>query len=464
MLSKHSDTIASGGHTISAEGIHPNVHFICRCLREQGYDALLVGGAVRDLLLGRQPKDYDLATSAPPDAVRRLFRNARLIGRRFRLVLLRYPNMSVEVSTFRREPLDKENGMIHRDNRYGTWREDARRRDFTINALAFDPLAQVLHDPVGGLKDLERGRIRTIKPPRESFTEDPVRMLRAVRFKVRLGFEIDPQCEAAIADKLHLLNDVKRHRLAEEIQRFLTCGQAVPAYREFDRLGLLRPLLGIEAHRWFVSARALRDPLAAMEPLLAELDRWMAAGGEPIAPTVAQLGLLTSLALERYQRYLLGADLQDQPVKVGRSKKQMPRILAEWGMLNGQIAPALAIVDAARVLVRAGGKPLRDPGAADALPGIREALLLLATLRNVRGHSLEFVEKALHNLHRLPDLPILDHPRPANRPPRRRPVARSRSHRPWPRGKPVPTLPRRRPDSRVARHGKRSTGRNTDGK
>ena len=206
-------------HAIEAGSIHPNVHYICRRLADHGHLALLVGGAVRDLLLGIRPKDFDLATSARPEEVERLFRNARIIGRRFRLVLVRYPDMLVEIATFRAEPGRLKNGMILRDNRYGTMEEDVRRRDFTINALTLDPLEGKLYDFVGAMDDLRAGIIRTIKPPEDSYREDPVRMLRAVRFQCRLGLKIDPECQRAIPPAAKLLGEVSRHRLADELQR-----------------------------------------------------------------------------------------------------------------------------------------------------------------------------------------------------------------------------------------------------
>lgn len=399
-------------HSIRPADIHPNVLFVCQRLREHGHTALVVGGAVRDLLLGRHPKDFDLATSARPEVVKGLFRNARIIGRRFRLAQLRYPNMAIEVATFRGEPRDKRQGMIRRDNRYGTSEEDARRRDFTINALTFDPISLTLYDYVGGLPDLRAGRIRTIKPPHDSIREDPVRMLRAVRFKVRLGFTIHPECEAAIGELAPTLREVKRHRLAEELQRFLTRGNAEAAFHEFDRLGLLHPLLDMRPHRWFFAPQALKGPLHRLEPYLRRMDAWVAQGGEPIAPTVALLGVLAALGHDAYRAWLRGDEPRDMGSLLRNLRTRFPQMLSEWGLLNGQVVPALAIQEAARALVGSGGALLRNREEAARVSGIREALLLVAVLRDVLEVPDAWVQQALPELAQLPDLPILDHPRP----------------------------------------------------
>ena len=399
-------------HSIRAADIHSNVHFVCQRLHEHGHTALVVGGAVRDLLLGRSPKDFDLATSARPEAVKRLFRNARIIGRRFKLVQLRYPSMSMEVATFRGETRDKRKGIIQRDNRYGTSEEDAKRRDFTINALTLDPLTLTLYDYVGGLEDLRERRIRTIKPPRESFLEDPVRMLRAVRFEVRLGFRIDPPCETAIRSMARLLSEVTRHRLDEEIQRFLTRGNAEATYREFDRLGVLQPLLELAPHAWLLAAQSLEAPLERMLPYLRRMDAWVAEGREPIPPTVALLGLLVTLGDDAFRSFARG---EAQPAFERQLRARLPQMLSEWGLLNGQVVPAMAILEAARRLTGTRGRLLDDLEEAGRTQGIREAVLLRAVLRDVLDLPEEDVLPSLKHLPRLPDLPILDHPRPLHR-------------------------------------------------
>ena len=393
---------------IAARDIHHNVHFICRRLQDKGHTALLVGGAVRDLLLGRPPKDFDLATSAHPDAVKRLFKNARIIGRRFRLVLIRYPTTTIEISTFRGESSDKKGGMIHRDNRFGPWEEDMMRRDFTINALFYDPIAKSLYHPPRALEDLEKRIIRTIKSPAASFTEDPVRMLRAARFKVQLGLNIESSALKAIAEVKDRLDQVSRHRLADQIQRLLVGGGAFEIFRELDRLGLLTGLLESRRHRWFFASQVRQHPMARLTPFLRRMDQWGNIHSEPIPPTVALLGLLWTLSDDPQRHRLAGNDSG----KSGDYLGKLAGMLAEWGLLNGQVAPALIILGRARVLARESGR-----GASISfshIQGNREAILLLAILAGEISMDDNFLAAGLAALPSLPDLPILDHPRPAS--------------------------------------------------
>ncbi|MFI5399998.1 MAG: hypothetical protein ACHQZQ_02970 [SAR324 cluster bacterium] len=407
---------------IRQAAIHPHVLYICQTLHRRGHKAYVVGGAVRDLILGRRPKDFDIVTGARPEEVRAVFRNARIIGRRFRLCLLRFGDMKVEVSTFRGLPRRGSDGMIRRDNTYGTPREDAFRRDFTCNALALDPIQLTIVDHVGGLADLKARHIRTIAPPAVSFSEDPVRMLRAIRFQLRLGFSLDAEVAHAIRRQAETLRQVTRHRLADEAQRFLTAGLARSTLTEFERYGLLRPLLGLEDYGWFFDPAAVAHPLTALGGFLERLDRWSAEGPEPLPPTVVLLGLLVTLARPEFRAYLApapargsvpGSPLDARTVR--RFKRELPPMLLEWGLLRGQVVPALSILGAARLLLRsahkaggAGRKVHRAPRI-----GEREAWLLLGIVGPDLGADLESVKEGLARLHELPDLPILDHPRPA---------------------------------------------------
>ncbi len=398
---------------IRQAAIHPHVHHICATLQKQGQQALIVGGAVRDLILGRQPKDFDIVTSAKPEQVKRVFRNARIIGRRFRLCLLRFGDMKVEVSTFRGLPRSGADGMIHRDNTYGTPREDAFRRDFTCNALTLDPLSMTIIDYVGGLEDLQARRIRTIAAPPVSFAEDPVRMLRALRFSVRLGFALDPALERAIVESAPTLRQVKRHRLADETQRFLTSGLARATFDQFAQRGLLEPLLALEEYGWFFSPEALDNPLAALSGLLAKLDRWVGAVHEPLPPTVVLLALVVTLAKPEFRAYLGAAGANPHAKLLGRYKRDLPKMLAEWGLLRGQVEPALRILGAARLLLSQ-----QSESAARTRPpqmGEREAWLLLGIVGDLLGADPDTVRQGVERVHELPDLPILDHPRPTRR-------------------------------------------------
>lgn len=217
-------------------------------LQRHGHEAYLVGGCVRDLLVGLKPKDFDVATSAHPRQVRRLFpRNSHIIGRRFRLVHIRYGKDTViETATFRSEPQQSEDGedlLIKEDNTYGTAIEDARRRDFTVNGLFLDPTSERIIDWVGGLEDLEAGLLRTIGDPQVRIPEDPVRILRAIKFATRLGFRIeqatwDAMCEGAIG-----LERSAPPRVLEEILRLLRSGTALGAFQKMRQCGALSVLL-----------------------------------------------------------------------------------------------------------------------------------------------------------------------------------------------------------------------------
>lgn len=234
-------------HPISRRDIDPNVLKVLYRLIGAGYIAYLVGGSVRDLMMGQQPKDFDVATSAHPHQVRDLFRNSRLIGRRFRLVHVFFGQQNIEVATFRRraeEPLpDTDDPLIRQDNTFGTPEEDAFRRDFTINALFYDPATFRVIDYVNGATDIQARLIRTIGDPELRMREDPVRMIRAVRFAVKLGLDIEQATLAAIERHRGDLVKASVPRLVEETYRTLTLADADLALMLLQRLGLLELLL-----------------------------------------------------------------------------------------------------------------------------------------------------------------------------------------------------------------------------
>ena len=202
---------------------------VVRRLARSGYKAYLVGGCVRDLLLDRTPKDFDIATSATPNEIRGLFRNCRIIGRRFRLAHIFFGPKIIETSTFRANPRngDEADLLIQRDNVFGSATEDAQRRDFTINGLFYDVEAEQVIDYVGGSSDLEVRLVRTIGNPNIRFQEDPVRMLRAIKFAARLDFEIEPQTYAALLRHRGEVLKCSSARVLEEIYRLLRSGAAV---------------------------------------------------------------------------------------------------------------------------------------------------------------------------------------------------------------------------------------------
>ncbi len=213
-------------------------------LQRAGHEAYLVGGCVRDLLIGRRPKDFDVATSATPNEVKRLFRNGRIIGRRFKLVHIHYGENIIETSTFRCEPreVDEEDLLIREDNEFGTAAEDARRRDFTVNALFLDPDRAAVHDWVDGLEDLEDRVLRTIGEPHVRFQEDPVRILRAVKFATRLDLEIAEATWDAMLANADQLDRAAPPRVLEEILRLLRSGSALGALKMLRACGALEEL------------------------------------------------------------------------------------------------------------------------------------------------------------------------------------------------------------------------------
>ncbi|MEA3411282.1 MAG: polynucleotide adenylyltransferase PcnB [Pseudomonadota bacterium] len=235
-------------HGITRASISEQSLKVLQGLNGAGYEAYLVGGGVRDLLLGREPKDFDVVTDARPEQVRKLFRNSRLIGRRFRLAHVYFGRNIVEVATFRAAPgsdggesLLRE-GRIIRDNAYGTIDEDALRRDFTINALYYNIRDNTVLDYAGGGEDLKHGLIRLIGDPDTRYREDPVRMLRAVRFAAKLGFRIDPESERPLRELGPLLEDIAPARLFDEVLKLFQGGFALDTFEVLRHYGLFERL------------------------------------------------------------------------------------------------------------------------------------------------------------------------------------------------------------------------------
>src|SRR4051812_18407078 len=212
-------------HGLSRDAISPAAAKVCTVLRDGGFSAYVVGGAVRDLLLGIVPKDFDIATDARPEQVKPLFRRALIIGRRFRLVHVMLGPETVEVSTFRSaDPQTSEkdeHGRVLRDNVFGSQEDDARRRDFTVNALYYDPLTEEIVDFHGGLADLKKRVLRVIGDPATRYREDPVRMLRAVRLGAKLGLTLDSATRAPIRRLAPLMERVPPARLFDEMLKLL---------------------------------------------------------------------------------------------------------------------------------------------------------------------------------------------------------------------------------------------------
>jgi poly(A) polymerase len=229
-------------HQIDNHDIDSDAVRVIKRLKRSGFEAYLVGGAVRDLLIGRKPKDFDIATNALPKQVRKLFSHSRIIGRRFRLVHIYYTGKNkeqkiFEVSTFRAGGGDQTNNI------YGTLAEDVWRRDFSLNALFYCPLKQIIIDYVDGVNDIRSGRIRTLSDPAVSFTEDPVRMIRGIKYAAATGFQLPGALTGMIKKRRQELRRCSPERVTEEVYKILASGYAAEAFKLAFRLRLLEVML-----------------------------------------------------------------------------------------------------------------------------------------------------------------------------------------------------------------------------
>lgn len=294
--------IPASDHQIDSSRISRKALQVVERLREAGFQAYIVGGAVRDLLLGARPKDFDVATDATPEEVDALFKNGRLIGRRFKLVHVRFGREIIEVATFRgsaspantgaevdddaeetNEPeadsenpstdavTDDDSGRILRDNVYGTMEEDALRRDFTINALYYCPADDVVYDYANGIQDMDEGYVRFIGDPVTRYREDPVRMLRAVRFAVKLHFDIHPDSEQPLHDLNQTLADIPAARMFEEVLKLFHSGKGLDCYDELRHFGLYDYLFPRVKNR--LSAKTSEFPESLIRLALSNTDQ-----------------------------------------------------------------------------------------------------------------------------------------------------------------------------------------------
>lgn len=231
-------TYSLKSNTIDQHAFDADAVAIVQKLQENGFEAYLVGGCVRDVLCGYQPKDFDIATNARPEQVRKIFRSTLVIGKRFRLAHVRVRAKVFEVATFRAGAPDEE-GLITADNRWGTIEEDAFRRDFTINALYYDPTEQTILDYVGGYDAIQHKQLTTIGDPMTRFRQDPVRMLRLIKFMARFGFYPDSATWEALVDDPSLLQQSAPPRVLEEMLRMLESGRATLFFRLMYTAGLL---------------------------------------------------------------------------------------------------------------------------------------------------------------------------------------------------------------------------------
>ena len=363
--------VSRADHTISRRDVDPDALKVLYRLHEHHFVAYLVGGSVRDLLLGRRPKDFDIGTSAHPHQVKKLFRNCWIIGRRFRLAHVKFGAKTIEVATFRRQvaasaltpeieaatagPADiiapgeypppgdsgprrrAEDRLIQRDNSYGTPEEDAFRRDFTVNALFYDIGTFSIIDYVGGLQDLDERLIRCIGDPDVRFLEDPVRMLRAVVLAARLQFSIDEPVLDAISTHAHEIAQSAPARMVEEFYKILRSGHAEDAFRQLRKTGLLREIAPEMTH-------GANDPLWRA---IAAVDRYRArfvSAPESLTNAILAGTLLQPLGIVGRRRF--SADALERRVELGmlpisrRDVEQLQQILAlQPRLLDRQASP-----------------------------------------------------------------------------------------------------------------------------
>lgn len=321
-------------HGIRREQIQGCALKVTDALAREGYAAFVVGGAVRDLLLGRQPKDYDVATDATPDEARRLFRRSRVIGRRFQIVHVYCGADQIEVTTFRAATPQNEDeedesrviaadGMLLRDNVWGSQEEDAARRDFTVNALYYDPVKQEVWDWHGGVEDARNKVLRMIGDPTQRFREDPVRMLRAARFAAKLDFRVDPATRAPIPGLAAMLERIPASRLFDEMMKLLLSGHAERGVKQLRAEGLhhgvlpmLDAILDHPERKNFLHAALhetdlrIRDGLSTSPAFILACLLWYDMRGEVAKKQAAGLSEQVALheamdiALERQRRAL----------------------------------------------------------------------------------------------------------------------------------------------------------------
>ncbi|MEH6434941.1 polynucleotide adenylyltransferase PcnB [Massilia sp. DD77] len=288
-------------HQIDPKNVSANAVRVTQTLQEAGYKAFVVGGAVRDLLLGVKPKDFDIATDATPEQVKRLFRRAFIIGRRFQIVHVMFGQDLLEVTTFRGNGSDNapkdEHGRVLRDNSFGPQHEDAARRDFTINAMYYDPATQSVLDYHGGIEDIRAKTLRIIGMPEARYREDPVRMLRVVRFAAKLGFTIEPTTRAPIPVMAPLIDNVPAARVFDEMLKLLLSGHALACLKELRSAGLhhgLLPLLDV----------VLEQPIGMKFVTLAlESTDGRVKAGKGVSPGFLFASLLWHQVLEKWNAY-----------------------------------------------------------------------------------------------------------------------------------------------------------------
>lgn len=392
--------IPRSGHSVSRKDISPNVRFVLHQLNREGHTAYLVGGCVRDLLLGLHPKDFDVVTSATPSQLKKVFRNCRLIGRRFRLAHVHFRDEIVEVATFRSSLDDQQgteeehpvapgtpgrelpgivksaDGLILRDNLFGTPAQDAWRRDFTVNALFYSIQDFTLIDYVGGLDDLRRRLIRAIGDPHRRFVEDPVRMVRAMRFAAKLGFNLEPETHQALLAHCEDISKASSERMFEETLKLFLLGAAESTLRMLLETGLFG-LIFPSVAEFFATG-----PQSSRAARLLRAGRWMDSrvqAGEPVSASL-MYALLFGPFIETRANVLMD---HGTPLSVAfkEAEENFTRELSSCVMLSRGISLRLReILGNQWRFLRTRGRPVRTfpqmpffPEALDYLRGGAEA-------------------------------------------------------------------------------------------
>ncbi len=347
-------------HNVSRKNLSENALKVLYRLNSAGFDAYLVGGCIRDSLLGSQPKDFDVATNATPDEVRQLFRNSRIIGRRFRIVHVRFGREIIEVTTFRGRHSDEhggnlsqqsDEGLLLRDNVWGSVEEDAIRRDFTVNALYYSVSDFAIHDWTGGLKDLDARVLRLIGDPETRYREDPVRMLRAARFAAKLDFRIAEETDTPIRELAPLLLQIPPARLFEEVLKLFLSGHAVQSFRVLRERGLYAMLFPesdevLNEHPWAV--RLVEQALANTDTRLAE--------ERPVTPAFLFAALLWPCVQQRTLRVSHEQDLPDVPAQQAAAQQVISRQLQHTSIPKRFSMPMREIWDLQQQLPRRRGR------------------------------------------------------------------------------------------------------------
>jgi poly(A) polymerase len=406
-------------HSISRQQIDQETLKVLYRLQNNGFKAFLVGGGVRDLLLGRKPKDFDVGTDATPNQVRKLFRNCFLVGRRFRLAHIRFGrDMLVEVATFRRQATtddlleDSDDHHFASENIFGTPQEDAFRRDFTINALFYNIEDFSIVDYVGGLRDLAEQRIRVIGDPSERFAEDPVRMLRALEFAARLGFSLDPALIDGIHRSAPLIASAAPARLREELMELFRHKVATAVLRQAQEFGLLAHLLpGYVAD-------------ATSFGLLEEVDRRTTTG-----TTVTEVDALAALYLSRFLAAITDAGPLDFAAAMHLANEALTDHCQHFHIAHGIRHQAREMLLGCHRLLLGRGR--RGERRFLLHPSTARALELLAAYSRVTGDHADLVtiwENALQRAGAPPEAHADDAPKPGGK--RRRRSRHRRGRKP----------------------------------